>query len=430
MDTQHGTVTSQYHPEEQSNFHCVASLKPPPELTFVGNLEEVWGTFKQRFTLYMKATNTSSLPDDQKVALLLTVAGPEALDIYNSFELSETDCDNYELVMEKFTAYCAAKKNETFERFLFKSRVQQPHETELVTDRERLLSDCELTLQKAISVCQSAEQTRKQIDAMHKDSSQKVVNEARKFQSEETKESSVMFQANSTNGPFSVQPQLSFILPVSPQVGHGQTLTEPFYQAFLKGQPKTLGTVQITLVILHVALSAVLIATMGSSLSITIISGVTFWGSIFYLISGALSVAAEIKQSRCLVRGSLSINIISCIAALLEISLISADFNINRYSSCQSYGCWSSSYPIVNIRTVSLGFLLFVSLLQFSLSLSLAIFGCKSLNHESIREPQVCWINNNYNTILTTTGQFPPGNEITAFIPEKLIDPTNPGKQL
>ncbi|XP_053548274.1 uncharacterized protein LOC128640004 isoform X2 [Bombina bombina] len=366
MDTQHGTVTSQYHPEEQSNFHCVASLKPPPELTFVGNLEEVWGTFKQRFTLYMKATNTSSLPDDQKVALLLTVAGPEALDIYNSFELSETDCDNYELVMEKFTAYCAAKKNETFERFLFKSRVQQPHETELVTDRERLLSDCELTLQKAISVCQSAEQTRKQIDAMHKDSSQKVVNEARKFQSEETKESSVMFQANSTNGPFSVQPQLSFILPVSPQ----------------------------------------------------------------YLISGALSVAAEIKQSRCLVRGSLSINIISCIAALLEISLISADFNINRYSSCQSYGCWSSSYPIVNIRTVSLGFLLFVSLLQFSLSLSLAIFGCKSLNHESIREPQVCWINNNYNTILTTTGQFPPGNEITAFIPEKLIDPTNPGKQL
>ncbi|XP_053548271.1 membrane-spanning 4-domains subfamily A member 15-like isoform X2 [Bombina bombina] len=235
--------------------------------------------------------------------------------------------------------------------------------------------------------------------------------------------------AYSPNGPFLLPPQFCGLLPLCPQVGQGQT--QPFYQEFLKGQPKTLGTVQITLVILHVALSAVLIVTMYETLSITIISGVTFWGSIFYLISGSLSIAAENKQSRCLVRGSLSINIISCIAALLESSLIIADFNIYFASSCQSYECRPSSYSVLNIRTVSLAFLLIASLLQFSLSLSLAIFGCKSLNHASIQEPQVYVINNNYNTVVTP-GQFPPGNDNRNFIPETFIGivPTNPGKQL
>ncbi|XP_053548272.1 membrane-spanning 4-domains subfamily A member 4A-like isoform X3 [Bombina bombina] len=217
--------------------------------------------------------------------------------------------------------------------------------------------------------------------------------------------------AYSPNGPFLLPPQFCGLLPLCPQVGQGQT--QPFYQEFLKGQPKTLGTVQITLVILHVALSAVLIVTMYETLSITIISGVTFWGSIF-------------------VRGSLSINIISCIAALLESSLIIADFNIYFASSCQSYECRPSSYSVLNIRTVSLAFLLIASLLQFSLSLSLAIFGCKSLNHASIQEPQQVYvINNNYNTVVTP-GQFPPGNDNRNFIPETFIGivPTNPGKQL
>ncbi|XP_053305893.1 uncharacterized protein K02A2.6-like [Spea bombifrons] len=205
--TPHGQQTSQSLPVRTD------SLKPPPEIRFVGNLEEVWRSFKQRFSLYMKATNTSTLPSDQKVALLLTVAGAEALDIYNSFQLSETDSENYEIVMERFSAYCTPKKNETYERFVFNSRVQLPHETveEFLTDlklksrscnygtlqeslirdrlvigcysnktRERLLRDCDLTLQKAVFICQSAEQSRKQLGVLCKQDSQDVVNDVRK----------------------------------------------------------------------------------------------------------------------------------------------------------------------------------------------------------------------------------------------------------
>uniref|UniRef100_H3AA63 Peptidase A2 domain-containing protein n=1 Tax=Latimeria chalumnae TaxID=7897 RepID=H3AA63_LATCH len=165
-------------------------------IKFTGNLGEVWKFFKQRFELYMKATNTTALPSEQKVALLLTVAGTEALEIFNLFQLTEQEGDNYDIVMSKFEPYCTPRVNETYERFVFNSRVQLPKESieEFVTDLklksrscnlgkiqeslikdrlvigcsdhkvwEHLLRDCELTLEKAIRICQAAELTKKQI---------------------------------------------------------------------------------------------------------------------------------------------------------------------------------------------------------------------------------------------------------------------------
>uniref|UniRef100_H3A369 CCHC-type domain-containing protein n=1 Tax=Latimeria chalumnae TaxID=7897 RepID=H3A369_LATCH len=159
-------------------------------------LGEVWKSFKQRFELYMKTTNTTALPSEQKVALLLTVAGTEALEIFNSFQLTEQEGNNYDIVMSKFESYCMPWVNENYERFVFNSRVQLPNESieEFVTDlklqsrscnfgqiqesliRDRLvigcsdhkvpdclLRDCELTLEKAIRICQAVELRKKQI---------------------------------------------------------------------------------------------------------------------------------------------------------------------------------------------------------------------------------------------------------------------------
>lgn len=92
-------------------------------------------------------------------------------------------------VLAKFTAHCSPKKNETYERYVFRSRVQQQQETfdNFLTDlrlkaktcnfdqlnesmirdqivfgisdakvRQRLLRETELTLQEAIKICQAS----------------------------------------------------------------------------------------------------------------------------------------------------------------------------------------------------------------------------------------------------------------------------------
>ncbi|KAM4701323.1 membrane-spanning 4-domains subfamily A member 8-like [Discoglossus pictus] len=210
------------------------------------------------------------------------------------------------------------------------------------------------------------------------------------------------FPRNSPNGPVLVSSEC-LVLPAVPQPEQ-----QPFYKTFLKGQPKALGTVQITLGILHIALGVVLVST--SYPGITFISGVPFWGTIFYVIAGSLSVGAENKQSRCLVRGSLALNIISCFVSLLEIILIIVDFIIYfpmYYCNDYDYSC-SDYNRMVPIRNTCLVFLLIISLLQFCVSMSLSAFGCRSLNHQSIQQTPVYVINSNYHVTMGP-GAFPSG---------------------
>ncbi|XP_064638269.1 uncharacterized protein LOC135494286 [Lineus longissimus] len=142
----------------------------------------------------MLAIEADKFNDPCKITVLLTVAGQAATDLFNTFELSDGDKVKYDKVCESFEKYCSPKKNETYERYIFRSRLQKQGETfdSFYTDlrlkaktcafdglhdsmlrdqivfgisdvktRERLLREPELSLGKAISVCHSVEATRK-----------------------------------------------------------------------------------------------------------------------------------------------------------------------------------------------------------------------------------------------------------------------------
>nr|XP_061820643.1 uncharacterized protein K02A2.6-like [Nerophis lumbriciformis] len=166
-------------------------LKPPEKLKLSGNVDSNWRTFKQQFQLYMAAMALQDKPDARKVALLLTIAGPHAIEVYNTFVFDNPDEKNkLDVVIEKFDAHCSPKKNETYERYVFRSRVQAHGESfdSFVTDlrlkaqtcyfatlkdsmirdqivcgiedkkvRERLLRETELSLENAIKICHAAE---------------------------------------------------------------------------------------------------------------------------------------------------------------------------------------------------------------------------------------------------------------------------------
>ena len=135
-----------------------------------------------------------------QAATFLHVAGPEALEVYNTFSWTTADDKNkVDKIMEKFDQYCNPRKNLTWERHKFNTRNQQPGETidQYVTDlktkaqtcefaelkdglirdrivcgitcdrtRARLLKEGELMLQKALDICRANEATSSQLKTL------------------------------------------------------------------------------------------------------------------------------------------------------------------------------------------------------------------------------------------------------------------------
>ena len=172
-------------------------LKPPESLKLTGNVDENWRTFKQQFHLYVAAMGLETKLETRKVALLLTIAGPQAIDVFNTFVFDNPgDGEKLDVVLNKFDAHCSPKKNETYERYVFRSRTQRQQEPfdSFLTDlrlkaqscnfatlkdsmirdqivfgvednkvRERLLRETELTLAGAIKICQASELSHKHV---------------------------------------------------------------------------------------------------------------------------------------------------------------------------------------------------------------------------------------------------------------------------
>ncbi|XP_072326183.1 D(2) dopamine receptor-like [Scyliorhinus torazame] len=107
---------------------------------------------KLQFTLYVAAQGLQAQPDEQEIALLHTVAGPQAIEIFDTFMFdNKADKNNFDEVVKRFDHNCTPKKNETFER-ISNDKV-----------RERLLRENELQLDDAIKICHASELAAQQI---------------------------------------------------------------------------------------------------------------------------------------------------------------------------------------------------------------------------------------------------------------------------
>ncbi|XP_072140294.1 uncharacterized protein [Dermacentor andersoni] len=168
-------------------------VKPPEPLGLATNGGRTWKLFRQKFDFFLAATECSEKPRSEaaKTALFFSVAGEEALEVYNNFTFSEgEDKQDYATVIAKLEEYYVEQQNTIHERYVFRSRLQneaEPFEQflralnrqaqfcnfgtmmdEMVRDqivfgtnsqklREKMLMDKLLTLDKAVALCKAAE---------------------------------------------------------------------------------------------------------------------------------------------------------------------------------------------------------------------------------------------------------------------------------
>ncbi|KAK3924201.1 hypothetical protein KUF71_002472 [Frankliniella fusca] len=133
---------------------------PPPVNLKTGNIQKSWDLFKQKFGFYLIAIGKTKASTEVKCALLMGVAGDDALEVYNAFadklityktneqneQVIDTDySNNYDKVVEQFDLYAAEKKCVTGCRELFNARSQRKGESfqTWLTDIQTLVKDCE-----------------------------------------------------------------------------------------------------------------------------------------------------------------------------------------------------------------------------------------------------------------------------------------------
>ncbi|KAG1651370.1 Transcriptional repressor NF-X1 [Nymphon striatum] len=189
------------------------SKEPPPEFTCHGGglatpsvLSRSWDKWVEQFDFFMTATERNGKSGEVKVALLLSLLGPQCMDIYRTFNISDIQKKDLEVVKASFKAYFSPKLNEVFERHRFLSRAQKEAEpfdmflTDLynlssscnyegverdkaVRDRivmgvnnasvqKHLLSEEDLTLDRAIQLCRAKEATVHYLEDMRPNTSE------------------------------------------------------------------------------------------------------------------------------------------------------------------------------------------------------------------------------------------------------------------
>ncbi|XP_072935055.1 uncharacterized protein [Epargyreus clarus] len=176
---------------------AVSGIKPPDNLHIDADKSTSWKKWLQQFEWYATAIQLEKKPGVVQAATFMAVIGPDAIEIYNSFNLKDEEKNNLKIIKERFSDYFAPKTNISFERYIFFKIEQNEDEhfkefltriktqaskcefdnllEEMLKDkivfgirssqvREKLLTEDKLDLEKTINICKSSEQASRQLD--------------------------------------------------------------------------------------------------------------------------------------------------------------------------------------------------------------------------------------------------------------------------
>lgn len=189
------------HAPVQTVLTPVPHITPPAKLNLEDNKADNWKVWKQMWNNYSIIAKLEQHGEEYKIALFLHCIGPDALKVYNAMVFTQDEDKNkLDTIIAKFDEYIIGETNETYERYLFNTRDQEPGEPvdsyvtalktqakncnfcncmhdSLIRDRivlgirdrptrKRCFEHQKLTLNKCIDICKSAEAASVQLKSM------------------------------------------------------------------------------------------------------------------------------------------------------------------------------------------------------------------------------------------------------------------------
>ncbi|XP_075071535.1 membrane-spanning 4-domains subfamily A member 4A-like [Mixophyes fleayi] len=174
-----------------------------------------------------------------------------------------------------------------------------------------------------------------------------------------------------------------------------------FQATFLKGKPKILGIVLIVTAILQVALG---IASWFATLSANFLSGLPFWGSVFYIAAGILTLRAHAKVDLFMVKLSVFLSISTVIFSFTGLIMVCVDL----------YVIANMTYYEDHINGTRAGgafvlaMLLITNIVLCAVALTISVFGCWAVGYAPV--PQMFLINDDADTKSQTHSYVFDGN--------------------
>lgn len=110
-----------------------------------GNISENWRRFKRNFDIFAAAIGLDEKTDVVKINTFLNAIGPNAVEVYDTFELTQMERTTYARVIGSFEEFCKARKNTVYERYIFYQRNQrdgEPFDSYLL-EIKQLVRTCE-----------------------------------------------------------------------------------------------------------------------------------------------------------------------------------------------------------------------------------------------------------------------------------------------
>ena len=100
----------------------MGNMKALDNLCLSGDITENWKKWKQRWNLY--AGGAAEKEKSVQYVILLHMIGEESLYIYNTFTFSQDEVHKIHPLIEKLDQYFAPKKNNTYQRYLLHTYIE------------------------------------------------------------------------------------------------------------------------------------------------------------------------------------------------------------------------------------------------------------------------------------------------------------------
>ncbi|XP_076971117.1 membrane-spanning 4-domains subfamily A member 4A-like isoform X1 [Tamandua tetradactyla] len=199
------------------------------------------------------------------------------------------------------------------------------------------------------------------------------------------------------------------------QLGQSMPIALPYkvqdnLQKFLKGEPVILGVAQVLIGLMNISLWIMLKILFFTAHTHIFINKLEFsynfflLGPILFITSGTLSIMSAKKLTKNLIQGSLIVNTVSAMSAILSMILIAwSEVSViyNMLNDLTDEELHNHPYLLFSFSAGIMAVILILFLLEVIISLSLSAFGCNTICCD--HRPVVICVPSNDNALPSST---------------------------